>query len=99
MSNRRKPLGTTEETLLTRYEETKARLQKIKSADFIVVSIWECQCRKLLRKNRDLENELSLRPYLKNYPLNIRDALYGDRTEATKTYYRIKQGRKSTMWM
>jgi len=30
-------------------------------------------------------------PYVKHSPINIRDAFYG-RTEATKTYYRFKQG-------
>jgi len=31
---------------------------------------------------------------VKNSPINIRDALYGVRTEATKTYYRAKEGEK-----
>ena len=31
---------------------------------------------------------------MKNSAINIRDALYGGRTEATKTYYRIKEGEK-----
>jgi hypothetical protein len=44
-----------------------------------------------LRENPGLENELSSHPYVKN-SINIRDALYGDRTEAIKTYYRVKQG-------
>jgi len=51
-----------------------------------------------LRENPGLENELSLHPYLKNSPLNIRDALYGGRTEATKTITESSRGRKSTMW-
>jgi len=51
-----------------------------------------CEFIKLLRENPGLENELSSHPYFKNSPFNIRDALYGGRTEATKTYYRVKQG-------
>jgi len=74
MANRHKPIGTTQETLLTRYEETKAGLGKIKNASYTVVSTWGCEFRKLLRENPDLQNELSLNPYLKNSPLNIRDA-------------------------
>jgi len=31
---------------------------------------------------------------VKNYPINIRDALYGSRTEGNKTYYRAKEGEK-----
>ena len=90
--NRHKPIGTTEETLLNRYEETEARLKKIENAGYTVVSIWGCQFRKLLRENPGLENELSAHPYVKNFPINIRDALYGGRTEATKTYCRVKEG-------
>ena len=37
MPNRHKPISNTDETLQNRYEETMARLQKIKEA---VVSIW-----------------------------------------------------------
>jgi len=40
MPNRRKPIGKTEVTLEKRYEETKARLQKIEKAGYMVVSIW-----------------------------------------------------------
>jgi len=41
--------------------------------------------RKLLRNTPGLENELCSHPYVKNAPINIRDALYGGRTEASKT--------------
>jgi hypothetical protein len=74
------------------YEETMARLLKIKDAGHTVVSILGCEFRKILAENPGLENELSSHPYLKNAPLNIRDALYGGRIEATKTHYRVKQG-------
>jgi len=47
-----------------------------------------------LSENPGLENELCQDPYVKNSPINIRDALYGGRTEATKTYYRVKEGEK-----
>ena len=47
-----------------------------------------------MRENPGLENVLSSHPYFKNSPLNIRVALYGGRTDATKTYYRVKQAEK-----
>ena len=31
---------------------------------------------------------------MKNSPINIRDVLYGVRTEATNAYYRVKEGEK-----
>ena len=60
--------------------------------------MWGCEFRKFISENPGLEKELSSHPYFKNSPLNIRDALYGGRTEATKTI-RVKQGDKLTMWM
>ena len=69
-----------------------ARLQKIKDAGYTVVSIWGGEFRKLLRNTPGLENELCSHPYVKNAPINIRDALYGGRTEASKTYYIVEDG-------
>jgi len=94
MPNRHKPIGKTEEILEKRYEETKARLQKIENAGYKVLSIWGCEFRKLLSENPGLENELYSHPSVNNSPINIRDALYGGRTEATKTYYIVKEGDK-----
>jgi hypothetical protein len=84
MPNRHKPIGSTKESLLSRYEETTARLNKIVNAGYKVVSIRGCEFKKLVSENPGLENELSSHTFLKNSPLNIRDALYGGRTEATK---------------
>ena len=92
MPNRHKPIGDTNETLLNRYEETMARLQKIRNAGYKVVSIWGCEFKKLLSETPGLENELASHPSVKNTPINIRDALYGGRTEATKMWYKAKQG-------
>jgi hypothetical protein len=50
--------------------------------------------KKLISQNPSLEKEIISHPCLKNSPLNIRDALYGGRTEATKTYYKIRPGEK-----
>jgi len=73
MPNRRKPIGNTEETLLSRYEETQVSLQKIENAGYEVISIWGCEFRKLLRDNPDLKNEQSSHLYVKYSPINIRD--------------------------
>jgi len=94
MPNRHKPIGNTDETLQNRYEETMARLQKIKDAGYNVVSIWGCEFRKLLRDTHGLGNELCSHPYVKNSPIYIHDALYGGRTEATRTYFRVEEGEK-----
>jgi hypothetical protein len=77
MPNRHTPTGSTNETLQNIYEETMARLQKFKDAGYNVVSIWGCEFGKLLRETPGLENELCSHPYVKQAPINIRDALYG----------------------
>jgi hypothetical protein len=92
MPNRYEPIGNIGETLLSRSEETVARLEKIRDAGYKVVSILGYEFKKLWCNYPGLENELSSHPYVKNSPINIRDALYGDRTEATKTWYRTQQG-------
>jgi hypothetical protein len=92
MPNRHESIGNTGETWLSRYEESMARLQKIKDSGYKVISIWVCEFKKLLRENPGLENELCSHPYVKNSPINIPDALCGGRTETSKTWYRTKQG-------
>ena len=94
MPNRHKPIGNTDETLQNTYEQTQARLQKIKDAGYKVVSIWVCEFRKLLRLYPGFVNE---HPYVKNSPINIPDDLYGGRSKASKTYYRVKERRSSSM--
>ena len=69
MINRLKPIGKTTETLQGRYEESMARLQKIKDAGYKVVSVWGCEFRKLLLQNPGLEKELVSHSYVKNSQL------------------------------
>jgi hypothetical protein len=71
-----------------------AGLQKIKDGGYQVVLTLGREFRKVLLDIRGLENELISHPYVKNSPFNIRDALYGGRTEATNTLYRIEEGEK-----
>jgi G:T-mismatch repair DNA endonuclease (very short patch repair protein) len=75
MPNRHTHIGKTNETLLGRYEETMARLQRIRDAGYTVISIWGCEFRKQLRDNPDLERVLDSHTYVKNSPLVARDAL------------------------
>lgn len=50
-----------------------------------------CEFRKPLRNNPDLKNRPSSHTYVKNSPINIRDALYVGRTEAAQTYFGVKR--------
>ena len=77
--------------MYNRYEESKARLQKIENSGYKIVSICVFEIIKLSSENHSLENVHCSQTYVKNSPIIIRIALYGGRTEATKTYYRIKE--------
>ena len=44
--DRQKPISKKEETLLSKYEETTVRLNKIENTGYKVVSIWGCKFRK-----------------------------------------------------
>ena len=92
MPNWYKPIGKTDETLLRLYEKSQARLQKIRDASYTVFSIWRCEFKKQLFDNPGLQNELCSHPYVKHSKISIWHALYGGRTEDTKTYYTVKQG-------
>ena len=65
MHNRHKPIGNIEEILLSRYEETTARLKKIQNAGYKVVSIWgaslENCCAKIQALKMNLVRTLTLR--------------------------------------
>jgi len=49
MPNRHMPIGNTEETLLSMYEETTARLKKIENSGY-KFSVWRCEFRKMFRE-------------------------------------------------
>ena len=97
MPNRHKPSGNTDVNLVGRYEETQARFQKIRDAGYTVVTIWGFEFKKLLFDIPGLQNELCSHPYVKHSPINIRDALYWGRTEATKHTGESSRGKKSFM--
>ena len=85
MLNRHKPIGNTDENLLSMYDETQARLQIIRDAGYTAVWICVCEFKKLLCNNPGLQNELCSHPYVKHSPINIPDAFYGGTNENTKT--------------
>ena len=75
-------------------KKLKRGCRKLKMPVMWFVSIWGPNFGNHLRENPGLENALSSHPYVKNSPINIRGALYGGTTEATKTYYRVEEGEK-----
>ena len=73
----------------TLYNKTQDKNNKITSAGYNLIEMWECK----------LKKDKSFQKYYKNDwkrevvdPLNPRDAFYGGRTNATKLLYEFKEG-------
>jgi len=62
MHNRHKHIDKTEETLQNRYEETKARLQKIENTGYNIVSIWGGSLKKCCAKHLPLKVNFACNP-------------------------------------
>jgi hypothetical protein len=83
LRNRDVPImGSTSETLESKYNQTVARLDKIVSAGYVCHVMWECEFDKVLKENP------ALLECDKDEPLILRNSLYGGRTEASKLYYK-----------
>jgi G:T-mismatch repair DNA endonuclease (very short patch repair protein) len=92
LPSRHKLTGKTQDTLHSRYEETMVRLKRVEDAGYKVVSTWGCEFQALLQDNPGLEKELKSYPLIRNSTLNIRDAFYGGRTDATNMWYKVTAG-------
>jgi len=70
-----------EDTLPERYERTMSRIEQLTRAGYQVKMQWECEfdASKIIEQ----KSELLTHPIVLDGTLNIRDALYGGRTEAT----------------
>ena len=64
---------------------TVAKIEYLKRQSYNVVEVWECDVNQELKQNEDMKH------YFDHYhmidPLNLRHALYGGRTNASKLYH------------
>jgi len=75
------------DTLTKKYEQTMAVLQRITGAGYTIGVVWEYQFdRDIIPHHPELKNH----PIVQHAPLNTRDVLYGDRTEAMVLHYAIR---------
>ncbi|XP_074026164.1 uncharacterized protein [Leptinotarsa decemlineata] len=81
-------------TIEMRFEATLAKTARLRQLDYEVIEKWECSFRKELLENPELCIFTEKHPLLAQLPLNPRDAFYGDRTDATKLYYKCEEGEK-----
>ncbi|KAG5885995.1 hypothetical protein JTB14_025389 [Gonioctena quinquepunctata] len=81
-------------TIESRYEATLAKTECLRALGYEVIEKWECSFRKELSENLELRNFCEKHPFISLLPLNPRDAFYGGRTDATRLYYKCKEGEK-----
>jgi G:T-mismatch repair DNA endonuclease (very short patch repair protein) len=73
--------------LKDRYNKTMERENLLKNLGCTVCSMWECQWDAM---KEDTPDRKELEEAARHTTINIRDALYGGRTEGVKSYYRCK---------
>jgi G:T-mismatch repair DNA endonuclease (very short patch repair protein) len=73
--------------LKDRYNKTMERENLLKNLGCTVCSMWECQWDAM---KEDIPDRKELEEAARHTTINIRDALYGGRTEGVKSYYRCK---------
>ena len=93
MPNRHKPTGNTEETLLSRYEEIMARLQKIRDAGYNV-SIWGTSLVNRCAKIQALKMNSVRTPIWRTLPL-----IFGVEPKRPRHGTELSKGKKSAKWM
>ncbi|KAG5864370.1 hypothetical protein JTB14_034245 [Gonioctena quinquepunctata] len=78
------------ETMNLRYEATTAKKDRLKSLGYDVIDMWECDFKRQLNDNKELQDYVENHPLVLQTPLNPRDAFYGGRTGNTFEHYRAQ---------
>ena len=72
------------------YNSTMERENILKAAGYKIISIWECEWFEI-KKNMSNEEQIKIECQADREHINIRDCLFGGRTEAFKSYYKCKE--------
>ena len=84
------PFGGT--TLEEAFDRTSQREDELRELGYEIRRIWECEWDDLVKEDETLNAFLECNKVIA--PLNPRDAFFGGRTNATKLYYKCKEGEK-----
>ncbi|XP_055714798.1 uncharacterized protein LOC129808916 [Phlebotomus papatasi] len=82
------------DNMQSRYEATLKRLDHIRQLGYNLVSIWECEFRRMLESDPVLAERLNNHPEVVDSGFDLRSAVYGGRTEVFRTYYKCRPGDK-----
>lgn len=77
-----------------RRDADNVRFERITTAGYNLIKIKECEFDAELSSNFEMSEFIKTLTHLKEDKLEIRDCYYGGRTNATKLYYKCKEGEK-----
>ena len=75
------------------YNTTMERENILKAAGYKVIAIWECEWSEI-KKNMSQEERIKIEYQAATNHINIRDCLFGGRTEGFKSYYKCDENEK-----
>lgn len=81
-----------------RRDKDRLRFDKIEQAGYSLVFIWECDFDAELKSNHEMRDYIKKLKHLGQDKLEIRDAYFGGRTNATKLFYDCKEGEKNWIY-
>ena len=74
-----------------KYDETARRKELLEKQGYRVDDMWECEWNEL---KKTIPNRLEIEQKARDQSINVRDALFGGRTEAFKSYYKCNENEK-----
>ena len=77
--------------LVGKYDKTIEKENILKALGYNVVTIWGCEWDNI---KKDLEHKTEIETCAREQKINIRDALFGGRTEAFKSYVKCNENQK-----
>ena len=75
----------------TKYNKTMEQVNILEHNGYDVIQMWECEWKKL---KETLPNKAEVEENAKQQNINVRDALFGGRTEGFKSYHKCSPGQK-----
>ncbi|GAB0097539.1 DNA-directed DNA polymerase [Sergentomyia squamirostris] len=83
-----------EDTIQNRFEKTLYRWDRIKNMGYNLISIWECDFRRMLKNDPEMASTLESHSEVLHAGFDPRDAVYGGRTEVFRLHYKCRPGDK-----
>lgn len=89
-----RPKRNLPDSLDDRYENTMLWIEKVRGLGYTICSIWECDFKRFLKQNPDVDYRISNATSMLYAPINVRDAIYGGLVDVFRTKYEVGPGEK-----